>query len=50
MAKKVVASLQSKSKDYTKVIKMVKSPKTGAFTFKEGVVLNDEVKNFFAEK
>ena len=29
MAKKAVASLQSKSKRLTKAIKMVKSPKTG---------------------
>ena len=50
MAKKVVASLQSKSKDYAKVIKMVKSPKTGAYTFKESVLLNDQVKGFLAKK
>lgn len=50
MAKKVVASLQSKSKDYSKVIKMVKSPKTGAYTFKEAVVLNDDAKAFLDKK
>lgn len=50
MAKKVVASLQSKSKDYAKVIKMVKSPKTGAYAFKEAVLLNDEVKAFLEKK
>ena len=36
MAKKTVASLHEGSKEgraYTKVIKMVKSPKTGAYTF-----------------
>jgi hypothetical protein len=51
MAKKVVASLQKgEGKSFTKVIKMVKSPKTGAYTFKEEMVLNDKVKDFFADK
>ena len=36
MAKKVVATLKSgKGNNFTKVIKMVKSPKTGAYAFKE---------------
>ena len=48
MAKKVVATLKSgKGNNFTKVIKMVKSPKTGAFTFKEEIVHNDHVKDFF---
>jgi hypothetical protein len=50
MAKKVVASLQSKGKDFAKVIKMVKSPKTGAYSFKEQIVPNDSVKDYFAKK
>lgn len=37
MAKKTVASLQTASKRLTKAIKMVKSPKTGAYTFVESV-------------
>ena len=38
MAKKVVATLQTGSgKNHTKVIKMVKSPKTGAYTFTNDV-------------
>ena len=40
MAKKTVASLHEGSKEgraYTKVIKMVKSPKTGAYVFDEDV-------------
>ena len=32
---------------YTKVIKMVKSPKTGAYIFDEQMVPNEEVKDFF---
>ena len=43
MAKKTVATLHEGSKDgraYTKVIKMVKSPKTGAYIFDEQMVPN----------
>ena len=50
MAKKTVASLHEGSKEgraYTKVIKMVKSPKTGAYTFDEQMVLNEKVQDFF---
>ena len=50
MAKKVVASMQTASKNYAKVIRMVKSPKTGAYSFKEDIVLNDQVKEFLAKK
>jgi hypothetical protein len=50
MAKKTVASLQKGSKDFTKVIKMVKSPKTGAYIFKEEVVPNDKVNEFLSKK
>ena len=48
MAKKVVATLQSgDGRTYSKVIKMVKSPKTGAYTFDEQMVPNDKVQDFF---
>lgn len=50
MAKKVVASLQSLTKDYTKIVKMVKSPKTGAYVFKEKVLPNNMVDEFLAKK
>ncbi len=43
MAKKVVATLQKGSKKYTKVIKMRKSDKTGAYSFEEQVVPADAV-------
>ncbi|HJX72062.1 MAG TPA: DUF4295 domain-containing protein [Bacteroidales bacterium] len=50
MAKKVVATLQTgEGKNFTKCIKMVKSEKTGAYVFKEEVVHNDHIKDFFAE-
>ena len=50
MAKKAVATLQEGKTDgraYTKVIRMVKSPKTGAYIFDEQMVRNEEVKDFF---
>lgn len=51
MAKKVVATLKTSSgKDFAKVVRMVKSPKTGAYTFKEEIIPNDKVKEFFAQK
>ena len=46
MAKKTVASLQKgEGRTYSKVIKMVKSPKTGAYVFEEKFVPNDAVKD-----
>ena len=48
MAKKTVASLQKgDGKGYTRVIKMVKSPKTGAYMFRTEVLANDMAKDFF---
>lgn len=50
MAKKAVATLQegkSDGRSYTKVIKMVKSPKTGAYIFDEQMVSNEKVDDFF---
>lgn len=48
MAKKVVASLQggAGSKKMTKVVKMVKSPKSGAYIFEEKVMNADDVDSF----
>ena len=51
MAKKVVASLQKGAgKAYSKVIKMVRSEKSGAYTFVEEIVPNEQVKEYFAKK
>ncbi|MBD5389485.1 MAG: DUF4295 domain-containing protein [Bacteroidales bacterium] len=51
MAKKVVATLKtSTGKDFAKVVKVVKSPKTGAYAFKEEIIPNDKVKEYFAQK
>jgi hypothetical protein len=51
MAKKVVASLQKRgAKDVTKAIKMVRSEKTGSYTFREEILNKDKVKDFFQKK
>ena len=49
MAKKAVATLHEGSKEgrsYTKVIKMVKSPKTGAYIFDEQMVPSEKVQEY----
>ena len=50
MAKKAVATLQKgEGRAFAKVIKMIKSPKTGAYTFQEEMVHNDKVKEHLAK-
>lgn len=47
MAKKVVATLQDKkAKKIAKVITTVRSPKTGAYMFREQMMMVDDVENF----
>lgn len=50
MAKKTVATLQTASKRLTKAIKMVKSPKSGAYTFVESVMSPEDVDAFLKKK
>lgn len=51
MAKKVVATLKTGAgRSTTKCIKMVKSEKTGAYTFKSEIVQNEQIKDFFDKK
>ena len=51
MAKKTVASLKTGSgKLFTKCIKMIKSEKTGGYQFREEIVHNDHIKDFFNKK
>ena len=40
----------AEAKNWTKVIKAIRSPKTGAYTFKENIVHKDLVKDFLANK
>ncbi len=53
MAKKTVAGFRDKTtttgRSHTKVIKMVKSPKTGAYSFIEEMIPNDNVKDYFSK-
>jgi hypothetical protein len=50
MAKKAVATFKTDTgRTHSKVIKMVKSPKTGAYIFKEEMVPNDMVKDYFKQ-
>ena len=50
MAKKTVASLQTgDGRTFSKVIRVVKSPKTGAFVFVEEMVPNEKVKEAIAK-
>ena len=55
MAKAAKTAIKSKdaraaaeAKNWSKVIKAVRSPKTGAYTFKEAIVHKDKVKDFFS--
>ena len=47
MAKKAVASMQTgEGRTSVKIIKMVKSPKTGAYAFNEEMVPNEKVNEY----
>jgi hypothetical protein len=50
MAKKVIATLQAQGKEFTKLIRMVRSPKSGAYVFKETIMPNDQVKSVIEKK
>ncbi|MGB0357551.1 MAG: DUF4295 domain-containing protein [Flavobacteriaceae bacterium] len=50
MAKKTVATLQTKSKRLTKAIKMVRSDKSGAYTFVETILEPELVNDWLAKK
>jgi len=48
MAKKVVATLQKGAgKGHAKVVRMVRSEKTGAYIFQEEIIPNEDVKEYF---
>ena len=44
------ARTAAEAKNWTKVIKAVRSPKTGAYTFKEAIIHKDKIKTFLAQK
>jgi len=50
MAKKVVATLKDKTRvNLTKVIIPVKNEKTGAYSFQEEIIPQDQVKDYLAK-
>ncbi|HLK27808.1 MAG TPA: DUF4295 family protein [Puia sp.] len=57
MAKAAKTAIKSKdakaaaeAKNWTKVIRAVRSQKTGAYTFKEAIVHKEKIKDFLAGK
>jgi len=57
MAKQAKTAIKTKdqkgaaeAKNWTKVIRAVRSPKSGAYTFKEVIVHKDKVKEYLAQK
>ena len=44
------AKASAEAKNWTKVIKAVRSPKSGAYTFKEQIIHKDKVKDFLTQK
>lgn len=57
MAKQAKTAIKTKdqraaadAKNFTKVIRAVRSPKTGAYTFKESILHKDKIKEFLAAK
>ena len=57
MAKSAKTAIKTKdqkavaeAKNWTKVIRAFRSPKTGAYTFKEAIVHKEKVKEFLAQK
>ena len=49
-AKTKDAKAAAEAKNWSKVIRAVRSPKTGAYTFKEQMIHKDKVKEFLAQK
>ncbi len=41
---------QGSGRDHVKVIKPIKDPKTGKYTYKEVIIHKDKVKDFFNQK
>jgi hypothetical protein len=57
MAKSAKTAIKTKdqkaaaeAKNWTKVIRAIRSPKSGAYTFKEAIIHKDKVKEYLAQK
>ncbi len=44
------ARVAAEAKNWTKVIRAVRSPKTGAYTFKEAIIHKDKIRQYLAQK
>jgi len=44
------AKAAAEAKNWTKVIRAVRSPKTGAYAFKEAIIHKDKIKEYLAQK
>jgi hypothetical protein len=44
------ARAAAEAKNWTKVIRAVRSPKTGAYTFKEAIIHKDRIKQYLTQK
>ncbi len=49
-AKTKDAKAAAEAKNWSKVIRAIRSPKTGAYTFKENIIHKEKVKDFLAQK
>jgi Domain of unknown function (DUF4295) len=49
-AKTKDAKAAAEAKNWTKVIRAIRSPKTGAYTFKEAIIHKDKVKEYLDQK
>ncbi|HYF31473.1 MAG TPA: DUF4295 family protein [Chitinophagaceae bacterium] len=56
MAKQAKTAIKTKdqkaaaeAKNWTKVIRAIRSPKTGAYTFKEAIVHKEKIKEYLAK-
>jgi Domain of unknown function (DUF4295) len=57
MAKQAKTAIKTKdqkaaaeAKNWTKVIKALRSPKSGAYTFKEAIIHKDKIKEYLSQK
>jgi hypothetical protein len=44
------ARAAAEAKNWTKVVRAVRSPKTGAYTFKEAIIHKDKIKQYLSQK
>ena len=50
VAQRAANAANNTSRDYVKVVKSIKDPETGKYTYKELMIHKDKVKEFFANK